>query len=752
MPLPEPRNGESEAAFRDRCMGDEVMVREFEDSAQRYRVCQAQWSKRARAALLPGDLVLRAEAGSLEIAAAEGEDKGLRRFTMQAYTGGAMSIAGWPYPVVIDLAGLRIPARSRPILKDHSTGQIVGHTNAIEKTESLLNVSGVVSGAGEAAREVIASSDNGFPWQASVGARVEKVVFIPAGRSARANGKEFKGPLYVARKSTLGELSFVALGADDATSAKVAASAAGQKTEVYTMSFEEWVQAQGFVLADLDEKQTASLKAAFERENAPEPQAVTATAVATEDNATEPQQAPEPDAGGDPAPAEVTAAEDPDPVAEIRAEVSRDLARIAAIRKTCGEDHAEIAARAIGEGWSAEKTELEVLRASRPQAPAVVSGSQPASADVLECAACLSAGIGEDAVHADYGDRVMEAARPMRNIGLRELVAECARLEGMSVPRVFGDGAATIRAGFSTISLPGILENVMNKTMLAAYEATPIAAFELCSVGSVTDFKEITRYRLLGTGGFEKVAADGELKHGKLGEQKYKNQADTYGQILMLTRKDIINDDLNAFLDIPRQMGRSGAESIDDLFFSLLLSNPGGFFAVGNGNYVAGADTAFGPDSLTAAKTLFRKQKAGPGSKAKDQKPINIRPELLVVPVELETEAELLMGSAQLMMDSMGAKTKIPVDNPHRNKYRVVSAPHLSDDYYGGASGKAWYLFANPNVLPAFEIVFLNGRRQPTIERISAAPNTLGVGFRAYIDVGVTEQDPRGAVRLKGEA
>ncbi len=59
----------------------------------------------------------------------------------------------------------------------------------------------------------------------------------------------------------------------------------------------------------------------------------------------------------------------------------------------------------------------------------------------------------------------------------------------------------------------------MNKTLLSAYESTPIAAFDLCSIGTVSDFKEISRYRLLGTGGFEKVAPDGELKHGKLSDQ-----------------------------------------------------------------------------------------------------------------------------------------------------------------------------------------------------------------------------------------
>ena len=122
------------------------------------------------------------------------------------------------------------------------------------------------------------------------------------------------------------------------------------------------------------------------------------------------------------------------------------------------------------------------------------------------------------------------------------------------------------------------------------------------------------------------------------------------------------------------------------------------------------------------------------------------------MPVEVETDAELLIGSAQIMIDGSTSKTKMPTDNPHRNKYKVVSAPHLSDTYYTGNSAKAWYLFANPNVIAAFELVFLNGRREPVIERIDAPANMLGMGFRGYIDVGVKEQDPRGAVKVKGEA
>ncbi len=693
----------------------------------------------------------------LEAAAEDGENANpLRRFTMTAYTGGKLLLGNFPYPVVVDLSGLKVPAKSRPILRDHDSSRIVGHTESIEINGSSIRLAGVISGSNDHAREVTAAGDNGFPWQSSIGASAQRVAFVDRGESVEVNGRKFNGPLYVARQATLREVSFVALGADDQTVAQMAArqissqQLSTRQIEVYPMEFEQWVQEKGFDVAALSEQQTQNLRAwwtqetavATEEPNPPgPPRQVTAAATTMSpelaDAATFVNPTPQPPLG---------------PVDELRAQWAAERRRIARIAEICAGQHAEIEAKAVEEGWDTTRVELEVLRASRPQAPAIHSGHAPLTARVLEAAAWMSARIAESDCVAEFGERVLEAAYPMREIGLKELVAECARLEGHSVPRVFGNGRVTITAGFSTVSLPGILESVMNRTMLAAYEGAPIAALQLCAIGSVSDFKEVSRYRLLGTGGFEKVSPTGELKSGSLAEQKFSNKADTYGQILMLDRRDIVNDDLNAFLDLTRQMGRSGAESIDDLFFTLFLSNPGSFFAVGNSNYLSGADTAFGSDSLTTAKTLFRKQKAGPGTKPKDQKPINVRPRFLVVPVEIETDAELLMGAAQLMIDASGTKTKIPVDNPHRNKYEVVSMPHLSDTYYSGSSAKAWYLFADPAVLPAFEIVFLNGKKTPTIERVEAPPNTLGMGFRGYIDVGVKEQDPRGAVKVKGEA
>ena len=168
-----------------------------------------------------------------EIQAAGGEKPKLRKFKINAYNGGPMSLAGFYWPVVVDLAGLSITDKSRPILRDHDPGRIVGHSETITNNGKRLTVTGAASAANEHSREVEASADNGFPWQASIGASGEKMVFLDKGEKQTVNGKEVTGPVYIARKAKLKEVSFVALGADDSTRVKmVAAASCGMESEI----------------------------------------------------------------------------------------------------------------------------------------------------------------------------------------------------------------------------------------------------------------------------------------------------------------------------------------------------------------------------------------------------------------------------------------------------------------------------------------------------------------------------------------
>ncbi len=71
------------------------------------------------------------------------------------------------------------------------------------------------------------------------------------------------------------------------------------------------------------------------------------------------------------------------PVAQLRSELASESRRIAGIRKLCAGRHDELEAKSIEQGWSLTKTELEVLRSERPQAPGVNIATSSGFASLL---------------------------------------------------------------------------------------------------------------------------------------------------------------------------------------------------------------------------------------------------------------------------------------------------------------------------------------------------------------------------------
>lgn len=669
----------------------------------------------------PKDLNLVAAfqiAAAADDRAEQAEGNSTRRFEIIAYTGGPMTLAGWRFPVVVDLAGLEVGDQSRAILLAHNADvdDIVGQTDRIEIVEGQLVASGDVLGDSPRVQRMIALADKGFNWQASIGARADEVEFIKAGKTVTVNGKQFTGPINVARRAVLGEISFVTRGADGRTAARIAANA--NDTKETDMDFNQWLEARGFNADDLDEKQQQSLKAMYDSESATQTIADdAATATATD--------------------------EPPDPVAQLRASAAGELKRQNRITEVCGTEHRDIAATAIAEGWDDTRTELEVLRASRPKSPIPGAGSDRKPDNrVLIAAACMAAHMQDDRLLASFGEESVNRADQLRGIGLQEF---CELAAGQSLPRFNYDASGWLRAAFSTLSLPGILSNVANKMLLDGFGYVEDAWRRVCKIGSVRDFKEHTRYRLTGDMKYQKVGKDGELKHGEVGEETFSQKADTHGIMFSLTYQDIVNDDLGAFAEIPQLLGMGAAEAIAEAVFALLLSNPDNFFSVGHKNYKDGADTELSIGGLTIAEQVFLEQTKPNG------RPLGIAPSVLLVPPALNVTGSQLMNATQVNETTTANKPK-PATNPHAGKFSVVTSAYLSNPSFTGNSNKAWYLLADPMRLPAIEVAFLNGRQTPTVERADADFNKLGIQFRGYINFGVKEQDYRGAVKMKGEA
>lgn len=652
--------------------------------------------------LAPTNLSLTAMATFDVEAATADQPTPLPRFSMLAYTGGSMRVAGWKYPLVIDLSGLTIPLQSRPIRLGHDAMSGVGHTESIRVEQGQLMAHGIVSRDTASAKEVVTSSRNGFPWQASVGASVEEFEFIKPQQQVTVNGRQFQGPLNVVRKSTLGEISFVDLGADGQTHARVAASAFASPDS--TSSLPEGSSAMDHDVPTTDDNNTTTTNA-------------------------------------------MTAAS---PIEEIRAQAAAEIDRIAAIRHLCAGKHHTIEAQAIREGWDLQQTELHILRNSRAAAPAVHVPDHVVTGQVLEAACLLTAKASQ--AEELFSEQTLELAskRYRGGIGLQELLLEAAWANGYT-GRNFRDSRNVLRfafgrgieAAFSTIDIGGILSNVANKFLLEGFYSVERTWRNICAVRNVSDFKTVTSYRLIGNDQYELVAPGGELRHGTLGNEQYTNKADTYGLMLSIDRRDIINDDLGAITTVPRKLGRGSGLKINDVFWATFLSNSD-FFKVANTNYLAGADTALSIDGLTKAEVAFMDQTDSAG------KPIGIMPAIALVPTALSAIGSQLYKSLELRDTT--ASTKFPVANPHQGKFRVEVSRYLANAQYTGHSAKAWHLLAEPTDLPVIEVAFLNGQESPTIETADADFNQLGVQMRGYHDFGVALQDPRGGVKSKGEA
>ncbi len=415
--------------------------------------------------------------------------------------------------------------------------------------------------------------------------------------------------------------------------------------------------------------------------------------------------------------------------------------RVANIAAICGERHPQIQARAIEEGWDENRTELEVLRAGRPKPP-VTWRSEPAVAtgSVLEAALLTHMGhigLGERAL----GPMAMEQAERLGATSMIDLCRAALQMDGREAPT---SRMELVKAALSTMSLPTALGNAANKVLLDSYNETPASWRAFCAIRSTNDFKPNTAIRPTWTGQLEQVAPGGELRHGGAGEALVSYAVDTFGKMLSIDRRDLVNDDLSVFEEAAASYGRMAMRKVSDLAYEVLLDNAGGFFSVGNGNYMDGADSALTIEALARAIALMRTQRDEEGND------LDLRPATLLVTPELEPTARMLLESEYVQRAE-----DVPTGNSVRRAVNLEVEPRLSNavKFGSAASSRHWYLFTKPTAVPMI-VAFLHGKQTPTVEffGLDQSVERLAVAWRVYHDFGAALADPRAAVRSKGQA
>ena len=690
---------------------------------------------------------IRFNAGPLEIKAADGEN-GSPEFTMQAYGGGRLHLGNFPHPAVIAAEGVEVHggADTIPILRDHDGKRPVGHGKPIVASDSL-QVEGTISQTSDDAKQIIEASRNGYPWQASIGGRMtEKPTFVKAGKSVTVNGRRQSGPVYVVNAFMWTETSVVSVGADaDRATTSIAATSDPKGLD---MDFQEWLEAQGF--EDVSDTQRQTLRAAYDAEH-------------KSDDAIELDKLKASNA-----------------LDEMRAEavtVSKELKKISRISAQYGDRCDDslidsLEAKALTGKISAETFELELLKASRPLPNG--SGTAPtyagADCNAITAALCNSIGMDEESVSnslkAEVGvkaaEKAMNDAATLRGFNVHKLIHTVLHAHGRSVSPGQGiddsvlasalECGSNIRAsaGFSTVSLPGILSRVANKAMLQSYNDGMGVAREFCAETDTTDFKQFDRYRMTEAGDFEELGATGEIKSSTLTEETLSNQVKTYGRMFGITRQMLINDDLGAMLAIPSLLGKMAARTLEKSVISLLANASTGaastnfFFSTSSAkkkaNYAAGAATALDIDALGTAYKLFLDQVDSQGN------PIMVEPSLLLVTNKNAVNARKLFNDAAYRFTN--ADTKETTENQWQGMFRPLVSPFLSQL---ATTEDEYYLLPRPSDTAVINIAYLRGQRSPVISQSDVDFNQLGVQMRGVFDFGVALWDQRLAVKMAGQ-
>jgi len=569
---------------------------------------------------------------------------------------------------VLRMDGIILPKSGRVPLLDsharHSVANILGSADAWDFTEvdGHNGIETIVRFASDnGGKDAFQKVRDGHLTDMSVGYRVLESQWIPDKGKADIGGKSYTGPLKVATKWELKEVSLTPIGAD--ALAKVRS-----------------------------ESQNQTPVASPATENNPEEKTMSDEIKLTQDDLSRAQ----------------------------KEAVEQERKRSSAIRQKCktvGMD--DIADELIEKGMSeAEASDAIFAKLAEREKPL---GDQ--RIEVGEHDADKFRKAAADGLLLRTGRQVENpapGADNFRGLDMAEIIRRCMVREGVkSANDIAGSrtkiASLAVRAGtMSTSDFSAIFSDVLNKTLLKAYAEQPATWRPWVNIVSTSDFKDIYGMSLSEAPDLElvKEGSEYEFKSMTDGQESYKPFK--YGEILPLTWEMIVNDDLRAFTRIPTLLGAATRRKESDLVYGLLtggndnhgptMNDTNQLFDDTNHGNLLQTGKAITADNLDAARQLMWKQTGPKGAR------LAIEPRFLIVSPQNQMTTQVLLTSAASVTDSKSAG----VVNPMQNAFVSIVESRLLD--VGANDGEAWYLVADPNRIDTMEVAYLDGYQQPQIE------------------------------------
>jgi len=283
-----------------------------------------------------------------------------------------------------------------------------------------------------------------------------------------------------------------------------------------------------------------------------------------------------------------------------------------------------------------------------------------------------------------------------------------------------------------------LLANNIGKSLQVGYVEAPETWQQWCRVGSLQDFKTANRPVMSTFGDLDDITDDKEYKYGTFSDRQETIVLKTFGKLFSISRTAIINDDQNAFSDIPRHMGRAAARMVGDEVYSILTTNANlsdavALFAAGHSN-LTDSGTAPTVAALNSAYTLMATQTDPAGNT------LNLLARYIIIPAALWGTTRTLLTSS---LTPGGSNND---NNIWQASLEQVTEPRLDAD-----SAVKWYLAASPMAVGTVEVGFLNGQQSPYLEQQDGFTRD-GAIYKVRLDVGAAPLDHRGLYQNDGEA
>jgi hypothetical protein len=344
-------------------------------------------------------------------------------------------------------------------------------------------------------------------------------------------------------------------------------------------------------------------------------------------------------------------------------------------------------------------------------------------------------------------DRVQLAFERLMGLPIGEAHSDIPRLSGIRELYLLLTGDHDFYGRFypdrvrlsnvTTSSMTSVVKNVLNKVLLQAYNVRPRW---WASVVYEEDFGSLNQVTWMKTGGIGALPTVSE--GGAYTELDWSDAEETAdfvkkGGYIGVTLEMMDRDDVGSVKRIPRELGNAAWRTLSTLVSNIFTSDSGTgptmadsyhvFDASNHGNLLTTALSASAWDAVIQAVY----QQTEPGSSA----PLAIRPQYLLVPIELERTALTILEQPWSDSDNKHYL------EPRYNSGRVVVVPEWTD-------ANNWAAVCDPNDCPGLCIGYRYGREP---ELFVADDQTVGSMFtndemrikcRFFVAVGVADYRP----------